>query len=63
MYSKHSFYVKDDLKNYVQWLEMAEKDLNVVLHLKEYFTPTPHDVICYHCQQSIEKAMKAFLIY
>ena len=55
--------MNEDIKDYIKWIEMAEKDLRIAQHLNEHFYPTPHDTICYHAQQSIEKAMKAFLIY
>ncbi len=44
------------------WLEMAKTDLGVAKHLYETYHPQPLEVICYHCQQSAEKAIKALII-
>ena len=45
------------------WLEFAEKDLDVAKHLYESFYPRPLEIICFHCQQSAEKAVKALIIH
>ncbi len=55
--------MSEDTKDYLKWIEKADKDLKIAQHLNEHVYPTPHDIICYHAQQSIEKALKAFLIY
>ena len=44
------------------WLNFAEIDLGVAKHLNETYYPKPVEVICYHCQQSAEKAIKALMI-
>ena len=44
-----------------EWLEYSQIDLNSA----EYLTgmvPEPLEIICFHCQQSAEKALKAYLI-
>lgn len=50
---------KDLIKD---WIEIADHDLALakiaLLHLPEY-----KDMICYHCQQAIEKYLKAYLIF
>ena len=44
------------------WLQFAKTDLGVANHLdKEYF-PKPLEIICYHCQQAAEKAVKALIV-
>lgn len=45
-----------------RWLENAERDLftaRTMLATK----PAPTDVVCYHCQQCGEKALKAYLVF
>jgi HEPN domain-containing protein len=44
------------------WIEYAERDLEVAKTLSRKDNPDI-DNACYHCQQSAEKAMKAFLVY
>ena len=41
-----------------EWLQKAEEDYNAVVKLEPAETPY---VICFHCQQCIEKYLKAFL--
>ena len=45
-----------------RWLDFAENDLAVAKHLNDTFHPKPLEIICYHCQQSAEKAIKAVYI-
>lgn len=45
-----------------QWLDMAYMDLGVAKHLMENYYPKPLEIICYHCQQVAEKAIKAVVI-
>jgi len=45
----------------VEWIAKAEEDFESAKSLvKKRKKPVP-DVICFHCQQSIEKYLKAFL--
>ncbi len=48
---------------YQQWLDFSERDLSVAKHLFETFHPIPYEIICYHCQQSGEKALKALYCF
>lgn len=44
-----------------EWILYAKRDLDsadFLLNMK----PQPFEIICYHCQQSAEKMLKAFLI-
>jgi len=41
-----------------EWLQKAEEDYNTVVKLEPAETPY---VICFHCQQCIEKYLKAYL--
>jgi HEPN domain-containing protein len=49
----------DEIK---EWIEKADHDLGsakiIYLHLPDYF-----DTIAFHCQQSVEKHLKALLVY
>jgi HEPN domain-containing protein len=46
-----------------EWLKFSDRDLATAKHLYENMRPIPLEIVCYHCQQSAEKALKAFLIY
>lgn len=46
-----------------EWYDMAVMDLGVARHLDETFNPKPLEIICYHCQQAAEKAIKALIMY
>lgn len=45
-----------------EWLDFAKMDLSSAKHLYETFYPRPLQIICYHCQQAAEKALKAVII-
>ncbi len=45
-----------------QWIDMADMDMGVAKHLMENYYPKPLEIICYHCQQAAEKAIKALVI-
>jgi HEPN domain-containing protein len=45
-----------------KWLDYAQTDYNVALH-DTTFHPVPIEIICYHCEQAAEKALKAILAY
>ena len=45
-----------------EWVKYANKDLAVVNILFSHH-PLQLEIICYHCQQSAEKMLKAFLVY
>jgi HEPN domain-containing protein len=46
-----------------EWIKFSDRDLATAKHLYDTMRPIPLEIICYHCQQSAEKALKAFLIY
>ena len=46
----------------LQWIKMAEMDYGVAKHLFQTYYPKPFEIICYHCQQAAEKAIKALII-
>ena len=45
-----------------EWLSFAETDLGIAQHLYDRYRPRPLEIVCYHCQQSAEKAIKAVII-
>jgi HEPN domain-containing protein len=45
-----------------QWIEKAEHDMITAQRLLE-IEPMILDNACFHCQQAVEKYLKAFLIY
>jgi len=49
-----------DTLRYKDWLDKAERDIKSAKVLKEH--DCGNDVVAFHCQQSVEKAMKAYLI-
>jgi HEPN domain-containing protein len=49
-----------DLEIVKEWLEMAVEDLDVAGRLLQGDHPRPHSA-SFHCQQAVEKALKAFL--
>ena len=46
-----------------RWISLAERDYAIALHLQKTFVPLPVETICFHCQQTVEKALKAVLAY
>ena len=45
-----------------EWMDFAEMDYLTAKHLYGNMYPKPLEIICYHCQQSIEKLLKGVLI-
>ena len=45
-----------------EWLKIAYDDYDTALFLFNNKNPKPLEIICYHCQQSVEKSIKAFLV-
>jgi len=43
-----------------EWLRFADGDIDTVLLLKE-MRPQHREIICYHCEQAVEKYLKGFL--
>ena len=49
-------------KNLVaEWIKFADADIDTVLLLKE-MRPQHREIICYHCEQAVEKYLKGFLV-
>lgn len=45
-----------------EWLSFAEADLGVAEHLNKTYHPKPLEIICFHCQQAAEKAVKSIIV-
>jgi HEPN domain-containing protein len=45
------------------WFVYAARDMQAAKVLFETMWPRPYEIICYHCQQAAEKALKGFLIH
>ena len=51
-------------KEYMEWLAFARTDYECAKYLEGApFYPRPLNIICYHCQQAAEKALKALIVY
>ena len=44
------------------WLRFASDDINCAKHSLSMH-PVPIEIVCYHCEQAAEKALKGYLIY
>ena len=54
----------DRMDEYKEWLAFAQTDYDCADYLyKAPLYPKPLNVICYHCQQAAEKAIKALIVY
>ncbi len=45
-----------------KWIEKAEKDLLTAERELSFQDPVT-DTVCFHCQQAVEKYLKAFLVF
>lgn len=45
------------------WLAQAKLELEVAKHLEQEFIPKPLEIICFHAQQTAEKAIKAVILH
>jgi HEPN domain-containing protein len=43
------------------WVEKAEEDFRVALSLRRLRRDPPHNAVCFHAQQCVEKYLKALL--
>lgn len=51
-----------DSARFNDWLTKAENDLKAAEAILNYYEEPPTDTACYHCHQTAEKTLKAFLI-
>jgi len=45
-----------------KWIRYAQMDFDHAVKTAEAYYPVPIEIICYHCQQSVEKILKAYII-
>lgn len=45
-----------------EWLDFATMDYSTAKYLYKNMYPKPFEIICYHCQQAIEKMLKGVLL-
>jgi HEPN domain-containing protein len=45
-----------------KWFKKAKSDLNVAEHSFNSMQPKELDIVCFHCQQAVEKVLKAYLV-
>ncbi|AOR24740.1 HEPN domain-containing protein [Clostridium taeniosporum] len=50
-----------DTLRYKDWIDKAERDIKSAKILKEH--ECGNDVVAFHCQQAVEKSLKAYLIF
>lgn len=50
------------LKKVIQWLSLADEDLDLASHAFGLGARSPYRLIAYHAQQCAEKCLKAFLV-
>ena len=46
----------------IKWIQYALMDYNAAVNMTKLHRPVPIEIVCYHCQQSAEKILKAFVI-
>jgi HEPN domain-containing protein len=44
-----------------EWIYLAQMDYDHALKSADTFYPAPVEIICFHCQQSAEKILKAYI--
>jgi HEPN domain-containing protein len=57
--------MKKEEQEYINsWIQKAEQDLKLVnIVFESEDTHIPFNLVCYHCQQCVEKYLKAYLIF
>ncbi|MBN1050093.1 HEPN domain-containing protein [Clostridium botulinum] len=50
-----------DTLRYKDWIDKAERDIKSAKILKEH--ECGNDVVAFHCEQAVEKSLKAYLIF
>jgi len=49
-------------KSIYAWFQFADNDLDTAEVLLLY-RPQSYEIICYHCQQTVEKYLKGYLLF
>lgn len=45
-----------------EWYQFAKMDYQTAIHLYDTMYPMPNEIICYHCQQAVEKLLKGLMV-
>jgi len=45
-----------------KWIEIADGDFAAAQHMAKNMWPVPYGIICFHCQQAVEKYLKWVLV-
>lgn len=45
-----------------EWIRFAQMDFDAAKNMSVLHKPIPLEIVCYHCQQSAEKILKAYAI-
>ena len=51
-----------DSKRIIEWFRFGDNDLIVAEHSAMTLHHPPLEIICYHCQQAVEKYLKGYLV-
>ena len=51
-----------DSVNILRWIMFAQRDYNAAHNMSVLHHPVPLEIVCYHCQQSVEKILKAYIL-
>ena len=52
--------MKADNIDVKKWIKFAQMDYDTALNMVQLHRPIPIEYVCYHCQQSAEKILKAY---
>jgi HEPN domain-containing protein len=52
----------NDNLNVNEWIRFAQMDYDAAINMSRLHRPVPLEIVCYHCQQSVEKILKAYLL-
>ena len=45
-----------------RWIQFAQRDFDAAYNMSVLHQPIPLDIVCYLCQQSVEKILKAYTL-
>ena len=51
-----------DSVNVPRWIMFAQRDYDAAYKMSIFHKPMPFEIVCYHCQQSVEKILKAYTL-
>ena len=52
----------NDIRGAEDWSGYATRDYKVAVHLFQTYRPKPLEIVCFHCQQAVEKSLKAIIV-